>query len=167
MTDINGVAVLEPLQYEDVSAVADAFMQARPVLVDLREVDVLLARRITDFCSGLTYGERGSAEDFSSRVLLLSPHGKIVPKTTRGQLTFYLTENYGAVPHGDLASRIATYCRERHDVLIGPVTAEQVATQVLPHPGISFELIGADPDTGSPKKILANRDDLQAYLDNS
>jgi cell division inhibitor SepF len=58
-------------------------MQEKPVIIDLRQLDVLLLRRFFDFAAGLTYGLRGSVDKLKDHVLLLESENVKVPARAR------------------------------------------------------------------------------------
>ena len=68
-----GICVVAVATYDDAQRVADAFRRDTPVVVDLGGCDPEVARRVTDFCSGLTYAREGSLCPIAERLFLLSP----------------------------------------------------------------------------------------------
>lgn len=65
--------VVAPRSFNDAQEVADRFRGGTAVLLNLRECDADLGRRLIDFCSGLCYGLRGQMERVGDRVFLVSP----------------------------------------------------------------------------------------------
>lgn len=65
--------VIAPRGFNDAQEVADRFRAGSPVVLNLREVDGDLGRRLIDFCSGLCYGLRGKMERVGERTFLLTP----------------------------------------------------------------------------------------------
>ena len=59
--------------YADAQRVADAFRRDAPVMVDLQGCAADVARRGTDFCSGLAYARDGGLSVVAERVLMLAP----------------------------------------------------------------------------------------------
>lgn len=164
VTEIAGVTVAAVHAFEEVSGPAERFLKRRPVMVDLRDTDQLLARRVVDFCTGLVYGQRGQVETFFDRVLLMTPKAKEVDESTRRHLTGYLTGDQPGVPADRyMLQKAAEYCREAHGLIIGPLTAEQIVRELLPASGVSMEVVGADVETGSPKKVTVTRGDLSSW----
>src|SRR5215211_5230729 len=53
------VSVIEPSSFNDAQALADRFKRQQPVILNLQNVDGDLARRMVDFCAGLTYALDG------------------------------------------------------------------------------------------------------------
>ena len=73
MTEIAGTTVVHPKSFADAQLVGDTLMRPKPVVLDLRGLDVMLTRRFIDFSSGLTYGLKGTAERLLDTVFLLQP----------------------------------------------------------------------------------------------
>lgn len=65
--------IVAPRSFNDAQEVADRFRGGSAVLLNLRECDGDLGRRLIDFCSGLCYGLRGQMERVGDRVFLVSP----------------------------------------------------------------------------------------------
>lgn len=65
--------IVAPRSFNDAQEVADRFRGGAPVVLNLRETDTELGRRLIDFCSGLCYGLRGSMSKASDRVFLVVP----------------------------------------------------------------------------------------------
>jgi cell division inhibitor SepF len=59
--------------FDDAQRVADAFRRDVPVMVDLQGCGSDVARRVTDFCSGLAYARDGGLSVVAEHVLMLSP----------------------------------------------------------------------------------------------
>lgn len=66
-------AIIEPLSFNDAQEIGDKFRNAKPVVMDLRNAQRDLARRLIDFSSGLCYGLRGDMEKVGDKVYLLTP----------------------------------------------------------------------------------------------
>ena len=73
VTEIAGATVVHPKAFADAELVGDTLMRPKPVVLDLRGLDVMLTRRFIDFSSGLTYGLKATAERISDGVFLLQP----------------------------------------------------------------------------------------------
>ena len=67
------VVVMEPDNFEEVQLVADHLKERRPVIVNLEEAPVELARRIVDFLSGTVYALDGGLERIGEAIFLLVP----------------------------------------------------------------------------------------------
>jgi cell division inhibitor SepF len=63
-----------PRTMEDGSQIADKMKQRLPVAVNLEEVDEMVARRIVDFLSGVTYALDGSMKKIGRAVFMCAPH---------------------------------------------------------------------------------------------
>jgi cell division inhibitor SepF len=69
------VSIISPKSFEDAQDLADHFKRQQLVFVDLRNTDGALAKRIVDFCSGLTYALGGQVRPIVNRLFLLTPRG--------------------------------------------------------------------------------------------
>ena len=67
------VSVMSPQSFEEAQHLADRFKRRELVVVNLRNVDGELSRRIVDFCAGLTYALGGRVRPVADRLLLLTP----------------------------------------------------------------------------------------------
>lgn len=67
------VFVIEPQGYENSQTIGDKFKNDIPVIVNLQNEDSDIAKRIIDFCSGLTYALNGSIEKVADKVFLITP----------------------------------------------------------------------------------------------
>jgi cell division inhibitor SepF len=67
------VHVVNPDKFSDAKEIADQFKGAQPVIVNLTQADRELARRMIDFCSGVTYAMGGSMDKVADHVFLLTP----------------------------------------------------------------------------------------------
>jgi FtsZ-interacting cell division protein YlmF len=67
------VFVIEPNMFEDSQIIGDKFKDDRPVIVNLQNESSEVAKRIIDFCSGLTYALNGSIEKVADKVFLITP----------------------------------------------------------------------------------------------
>ncbi len=65
--------IVAPRSFNDAQEVADRFRGGAPVLLNLRETDAELGRRLIDFCSGLCYGLGGQMQRVGDRVFLVTP----------------------------------------------------------------------------------------------
>jgi cell division inhibitor SepF len=65
--------LVAPRSFNDAQEVADRFRGGAPVILNLRETDAELGRRLIDFCSGLCYGLRGQMQRVGDRVFLVTP----------------------------------------------------------------------------------------------
>ncbi len=67
------VFVMEPNIFEDSQLIGDKFKNDIPVIVNLQNESPEVAKRIIDFCSGLTYALNGSIEKVADKVFLITP----------------------------------------------------------------------------------------------
>ena len=65
--------VVAPARFSDAQQIGDLVKQNSPVIVNLQMSERDLARRMIDFCSGLTYALGGSMEKVADQVFLLTP----------------------------------------------------------------------------------------------
>jgi len=65
--------VVSVADFEDVRQVADVFRREAPVMVDLQRCPPDVARRVTDFCSGLAYACDGALRPVGEHLILLAP----------------------------------------------------------------------------------------------
>ena len=63
-----------PQDFDDAQQIADRLRASGLVIVDLQDCGQELAKRLTDFCSGLTYAVDGSLQYIGEQVVLLAPH---------------------------------------------------------------------------------------------
>ena len=54
------------------------------MIVDLESCGPDLSKRLTDFCSGLTYALEGNVEYIGEKVMLLTPHAAEISSDTLG-----------------------------------------------------------------------------------
>lgn len=164
VTEVADVGVFQPDAFGDLNDATKMFLGSKAVLIDVREVDAPLARRVVDYASGLAVGQGGTIEPVLDRVLLLSPAGVRVDARRRRQLSMFLTgDTEGDVPEG-VVGAIVRYFAEVHDLVLGSATAADVAASVAPHHGVEFEVVGSDVLTGTPKQVRASADELNAFI---
>lgn len=72
------VSVEEPHEFEEVQLIGDDLKVGVPVIINLQNTNPDLAKRIIDFCSGLTYALEGSIRKVADRVFLLTPKNTVV-----------------------------------------------------------------------------------------
>lgn len=68
------VFVAEPKEFEEIQVIADNFKSDTPVIINLQKADQELAKRIIDFCSGLTYALEGNIKKVADKVFLITPY---------------------------------------------------------------------------------------------
>ena len=64
---------LTPKKLYRIVAIAEAFREGVPVIMNLSQMSESEARRLVDFASGLSQGLEGRIERVTSKVFLLSP----------------------------------------------------------------------------------------------
>ena len=67
------LGVVNVADFDDVRRVADLFRREAPVVVDLQGCTPDVARRVTDFCSGLAYARDGALRPVADHLILLAP----------------------------------------------------------------------------------------------
>jgi len=67
------VHVVAPAKFSDAQEIGDRFKNGQPVILNLQNADRELARRMIDFCSGVTYALGGSMEKAADQVFLVTP----------------------------------------------------------------------------------------------
>ena len=70
---MNEILTVHPRQYRDAQAIAEAFRDGIPVIINLSQMNDGDARRLIDFASGLSQGLLGKIERVTNKVFLLSP----------------------------------------------------------------------------------------------
>jgi cell division inhibitor SepF len=81
------VHVVAPAKFADAQEIGDRFRNGQPVIVNLQANDRELARRMIDFCSGVTYALAGGMERVADEVFLLTPSNVKVSEEERQRLT--------------------------------------------------------------------------------
>ncbi|MGH2376791.1 MAG: cell division protein SepF [bacterium] len=67
------IVVLEPRTFDDARGGADHLKARRPVILNLKETDRELARRIVDFTCGVTYAVDGQMQRVGEEIFLFAP----------------------------------------------------------------------------------------------
>ena len=80
------VSVEEPHEFEEVQLIGDDLKAGVSVIINLQNTNSDLAKRIVDFCSGLTYALEGSIKKVADRVFLLTPKNTIVTSNEKEML---------------------------------------------------------------------------------
>lgn len=76
--EMNEILTVHPRQYRDAQAIAEAFRDGIPVIINLSQMSEGDARRLIDFASGLSQGLYGKIERVTNKVFLLSPAHVVV-----------------------------------------------------------------------------------------
>lgn len=73
MPEMTEILTVHPRTYDEAPAIADAFREGVPVIINLSQMPDPKARRVVDFVSGLAAGLSGRFERVAEKVFLLSP----------------------------------------------------------------------------------------------
>ncbi len=68
------VFISEPKKFEEIQVIADNFKEDIPIVVNLQKIEQDLAKRVIDFCSGLTYALEGNISKVADKVFLITPY---------------------------------------------------------------------------------------------
>lgn len=79
--------VVIPQRFADAQEIGDLVKANHPVIVNLQASERDLARRMIDFCSGLTYALSGGMEKVAEQVFLLTPSNVEVSAEERQRLS--------------------------------------------------------------------------------
>jgi len=80
------VHLVVPKNFNDAQQVADKFKVDVPVILNLQSADTDLAKRLIDFCSGLTYAFDGGMQRIGDKIFLLTPRNVEVSAEERARL---------------------------------------------------------------------------------
>ena len=80
------VHLVVPKSFNDVQQVADKFKASVPVIINLQNAEMDLAKRLIDFTSGLTYALDGGMQRVADKVFLLTPRNVEVSAEERARL---------------------------------------------------------------------------------
>ncbi len=72
--------------FDDAKAIADRIRGRQPVVLNMRDTDPDMVRRLIDFASGLTYGLDGTMGKIAEGVILILPHGVSLGRAERRRL---------------------------------------------------------------------------------
>lgn len=78
--------VVVPTSFNQAQTLADTFKGGQPVVMNLRQADREVSRRLIDFSSGLCYGLGGRMEKIDGQVYLVSPPSVEVTDDERERL---------------------------------------------------------------------------------
>ena len=67
------IVVLEPRSFDEARGGADHLKARRPVIVNLKDTDRELAKRIVDFTCGVTYAVDGQMQRVGDEIFLFTP----------------------------------------------------------------------------------------------
>jgi cell division inhibitor SepF len=68
------VFIARPVEFDEIQIIADNFKDNIPIIINLQETNQDLAKRIIDFCSGLTYALEGNIKKVAEKVFLITPY---------------------------------------------------------------------------------------------
>jgi len=80
------VHLVVPKNFNDAQQIADKFKHDVPVIVNLQTSDTDLAKRIIDFCSGLTYALDGGMQRVGDKIFMLTPRNVEVSAEEKARL---------------------------------------------------------------------------------
>ena len=80
------VHLVIPKNFNDAQQIADKFKVDVPVIINLQGSDTELAKRMIDFCSGLTYALYGAMQREGDKIFLLTPRNVEVSAEERARL---------------------------------------------------------------------------------
>jgi cell division inhibitor SepF len=80
------VHLVIPKNFNDAQQIADKFKTDVPVICNLQNSDTELAKRLIDFCSGLTYALNGGMQRVGEKIFLLTPRNVEVSAEERARL---------------------------------------------------------------------------------
>ena len=75
-----------PKNFNDAQQIADKFKVDVPVILNLQGSDTELAKRLIDFCSGLTYALDGGMQRVADKIFLLTPRNVEVSAEEKARL---------------------------------------------------------------------------------
>ncbi len=80
------VHLVVPKNFNDAQQIADRFKVDVPVIINLQGSDTELAKRLIDFCSGLTYALDGGMQRVGDKIFLLTPRNVEVSAEEKARL---------------------------------------------------------------------------------
>jgi cell division inhibitor SepF len=80
------VHLVVPKNFNDAQQIADKFKSDVPVIINLQSADTELAKRLIDFCSGLTYALNGGMQRVGDKIFLLTPRNVEVSAEEKARL---------------------------------------------------------------------------------
>jgi cell division inhibitor SepF len=80
------VHLVIPKTFNDAQQIADKFKIDVPVIINLQGSDTELAKRLIDFCSGLTYALDGGMQRVGDKIFLLTPRNVEVSAEEKARL---------------------------------------------------------------------------------
>jgi cell division inhibitor SepF len=83
---ISRITTLHPRSYNEARRIGEEYRMGVPVIMNLTDLDDVVAQRIVDFAAGLVFGLKGSIEKVTTKVFLLSPANVDLGAVARAQL---------------------------------------------------------------------------------
>jgi len=80
------VHLVVPKNFNDAQVIADKYKGDIPVILNLQSSETELAKRLIDFCSGLTYALDGGMQRVGDKIFLLTPRNVDVSAEERARL---------------------------------------------------------------------------------
>ncbi|MBO9578113.1 MAG: cell division protein SepF [Microbacteriaceae bacterium] len=71
--DMNEILTVHPRAFKDVQTITEHFREGVPVIINISQMTDTEARRLIDFCGGLSSALYGHIERVTGKVFLLSP----------------------------------------------------------------------------------------------
>lgn len=68
------VVVHTPMSFENAREIADHLKAKKPVVINLENVEISVAKRIIDFLSGAVYALDGNIQKIADRIFLIAPY---------------------------------------------------------------------------------------------
>ena len=68
------VVLVKPERFENASEIADHLREKRTVVLNLEQTDKVIARRLIDFLSGVTYANEGTIKKVSMATYIMTPY---------------------------------------------------------------------------------------------
>ncbi len=80
------VHITAPAEFAEVQDIGERYRTGQPVVIDLRETDREVSKRLIDFSSGLAFALNGDIKKVNDRVFLLRPNGVDLPADEQRRL---------------------------------------------------------------------------------
>jgi cell division inhibitor SepF len=71
--DQNRVVLIEPLSFDDCQQISDHLKSKRIVIINLENIDIMMARRVIDFVGGTTYALGGCMQKVGAGIIIAAP----------------------------------------------------------------------------------------------
>ena len=68
------VVLVKPERFENASEIADHLREKRTVVLNLEQTDKVIARRLIDFLSGVTYANEGTIKKVALATYIMTPY---------------------------------------------------------------------------------------------